>query len=156
MNLIKKTGFRLALLLITMWLCSPAEASSGRGPEIKNLQIAPNPFSPYSVYSSPYNDTEPEQGLRIRFEVETLSRFFWYTIRVHNLYGNVVRTIVELTPDYTQYDKQEPAEIIVWWDGKDDSGRYANNGRYLIHIKVSDTEAEDFSTHKIKPVVLIK
>ncbi len=148
-----KSAYILLLALLTAQ--AGLRGSSGRTLNIKSLQLSPNPFTPHSIYQAGDGATV-RQGLRVRFEVETLSRFFWLTVRIHNIEGNVVRTITELEPKYTDYDKLEPAEIIIWWDGKNDFGQYANNGRYIVHIKVSDTEAQTFSAEKIRSVVLIK
>lgn len=126
--------------------------SSVRVLNIINLKLSPNPFTPHSNYT-----VRGAQGLRISFKVETLSRFFWLTARVYNLQGNLVRTITELEPKFTDVgDKFADLEVEIWWDGKNDVGQYANNGRYLVHIKISDTEAQVFSSEQIESIVLIK
>lgn len=143
------------VILLTAFLAAAftLQAQPRRVLNLKDLQMGPNPFSPYSEFS--YNG-EVNFGLHVRFEVESYSRFVWLTVRVHNMDGTVVRTIFRREPKYTDENKMEPALITFWWDGRDDYGNLANNGRYLLHLSVSDTEAETFSTEKLKQVVLVK
>jgi hypothetical protein len=144
-----------ALLLIAG--LSLYSQESGRHIILTDFNLTPNPFSPYSEYSV----RAEERGLRISFKVETHSTFIWITARVFNTRGQLIRTVKEWEPIYG--DKQlrgpddEPlTEINLWWDGYTEFGRMADNGRYILHLHVSDTEARTFSVEKTKPFVLIK
>jgi hypothetical protein len=125
--------------------------------EITELHLAPNPFTPNSIHN--LNEQEEGQGLRISFKVDTQARFVWVTVRIFNIRGNLVRTITELEPVYSNRgpeDTGEPLELIYWWNGMTNFNRLAQNGRYILHLKVSDSEAENFYEEKLATVVLVK
>lgn len=131
--------------------------------KVHDLQIRPNPFTPYSVLG-----IEPEaRGVEISFDVETPSTFIWITARVFNVNGELVRAIYELEPMYSTYqplsgdyseraDFEDRFDVVFYWDGRTDSGKIANNGRYLLHLSISDGENQAFRTEKLKTLVLIK
>jgi len=124
---------------------------------ITELHLAPNPFTPNSLYN--INEHDEGQGLRISFKVDTQARFVWVTVRIFNTKGNLVRTITELEPVYSNRgpeDTGEPLELIYWWNGKTNFHRLARNGRYILHLKVSDSEAENYYQEKLATVVLVK
>lgn len=134
-----------------------ASELQGRHLVISELRLIPNPFTPYSVYNFP--EEVEGQGLRISFKVATEARFVWITCKIYNTRGNLVRTITELEPVYSDRGangSDEPTDIVLWWDGLTDYNRPANNGRYIFHLKVSDSEAETFYKEKMATVVLIK
>ncbi len=142
------------IIIATVMLTAIAvQATPRRVLNMSNLEIGPNPFSPHSEF---YSNGAVNYGMRVKFEVDSFSTFVWLTAKVHNMDGTVVRTIYRLEPKYTAENKMGPAEITFWWDGRDDFGNLANNGRYILHLRLSDTEAETFSTEKIKSVVLVK
>ncbi len=125
--------------------------------EISELKLVPNPFTPYSSYV--LTEEEEGNGLRISFKVDTQSRFVWITGRILNTRGNLVRTITELEPIYSKRGPDgtgDPVEITLWWNGMTDYDRMAKNGRYIFHLKVSDSEAENFYSEEMASIVLIK
>jgi len=125
--------------------------------EITELHLAPNPFTPYSIHN--VDAQEAGEGLRISFKVDTQARFVWVTVRIFNMRGNLVKTITELEPVYSSRgpeDTGEPFELIYWWNGMTDFNRLAQNGRYILHLRVSDSEAENFYKEKLATVVLVK
>ncbi len=143
----------------TGWQATNAHAAEKqeRYLEISDLLLAPNPFTPYSSYA--FAEEEEGSGLRISFKVETQSRFVWITGRILNVRGNVVRTITELEPVYSKRGPDgtgDPVEIILWWNGMTDYDRMAKNGRYIFHLKVSDSEAENFYSEEMASIVLVK
>jgi hypothetical protein len=107
---------------------------------IENLQITPNPFSPYRSVDS-------RAGLRIDFDLSSnAAPNPLVTIRIVNLEGNLVRIL----HDQTLFPR---GHAVVYWDGRTDNGTYARNGRYLIHVAVEDPLGKE---EELKTVVLIK
>jgi hypothetical protein len=162
---------KTVILIIMIWqtgilsplipgLTTTAEAAErqARYLVISDLKAAPNPFSPYSSYS--FFGGEEGEGLRISFKVESQARFVWITGKIFNVRGNLVRTITELEPVYSEKrgpdGTGEAVEIILWWDGMSDHNRRAKNGRYIFHLKVSDSEAENFFQEKMTTFVMVK
>ncbi len=153
-------SYRLVCLLLILLLIAPYSLifaqSSARFVKITNLRLLPNPFSPYSVYN------DGEKGLRISFQVEVPSNltFVWLTTKIYNIRGELVRTLNEREPMYSNVDggkyEGNGTEIIFWWDGKTDFHKYANNGRYILHLQVSDTEEEVRYDQKTASFVLVK
>lgn len=146
--------FLLSVLVISLHLLS-AQAGD-RFLVINDLNLTPNPFSPFSNYGI----REDEKGMRISFTVDTHSTFVWITARIFNAKGQLIRTLKEWEPVYGDRIMRGPDEdlyeINLWWDGYSDFNRIANNGRYILHLHVSDTEARTFSTEKVVPFALIK
>ncbi len=148
----------LPVIILLMITLSYGEDTGGRYLIISDLKLAPNPFTPYSVFTDLIEQDDGE-GLRISFRVESQARFVWITVGIFDVRGNLVRKITELEPVYSSKgpgDVGESADIILWWDGKTDFERMAPNGRYVIHLKVSDSEAENFYREKMATVVLVK
>jgi len=148
----------LMAIIFLMATLSYGEEPGGRYLIVSDLKLAPNPFSPHSVFPDLIEQDDGE-GLRISFTVESQARFVWITIGIYDVRGNIVRKISELEPVYSSKgpgDIGESADIVVWWDGKTDFDRMAPNGRYLLHLRVSDSEAENFYREKMASVVLVK
>jgi len=142
------------LVIITAIFASDRQS---RYLEITNLQLLPNPFTPHSIHI--FDEQNQGQGLRISFKVETQATFVWVTGRIFNMRGNLVKTISEREPIHSMRgpdDYGDPVELIYWWNGMTDFNRLAQNGRYFFHLKVSDSEAENFFQEKIATFVLVK
>lgn len=108
---------------------------------LKHAAVLPSPFSP---------DIAP---LRIGYWLDTSFPPATVTIRVFNIRGELVRTLLE-------NDLQQPGrygsasgEKEILWDGLTDSGNMARNGRYVIQITAKDQQEE---VVQLLQVVLIK
>ena len=106
----------------------PGTGTDGGGEFVNRLHHArPNPFNPATT---------------IAYSLAGRSRV---TIRVHDLAGRVVRTLVEGTV--------EPGEHRTLWDGTTDAGRRAASGVYFVKMEVSG-DAGNFSD--VVKVVMLK
>ncbi|MBN2755429.1 MAG: carboxypeptidase regulatory-like domain-containing protein [Candidatus Goldbacteria bacterium] len=86
-------------------------------------ELTPNPFS-------------PKRGeLKIRYAISTKEgSSVETTIKVFNVAGKLVRTII---------DRQFRAAGAVnndYWDGRDESGKWCANGRYIIQVEIKDAK----------------
>ncbi|MDZ7260905.1 MAG: carboxypeptidase regulatory-like domain-containing protein, partial [candidate division KSB1 bacterium] len=109
---------------------------------IKEVQLLPNPFTPYDSY-----------GLQIGFTLTSNdTRNPWVTVKIYNLLGELVKTLCENQPMakgiYTPGDVN-----TLKWDGRTDHGDLARNGRYLVVMEARDNTGEK---REMKTVVLIK
>ncbi|MBD3368382.1 MAG: hypothetical protein GF405_09480 [Candidatus Eisenbacteria bacterium] len=112
-----------------------AVSRTSRGLAVWDIVVRPNPFSP------------DEGPVSIRFDVSSSeARMPFVTLRIRNIQGQLVRTVVENEPT-------AKGEAVVEWDGNADSGRPARNGRYVIEIIAEDAGAEETS---LGTVVLVK
>ena len=59
----------------------------------------------------------------------------------------------ELVCTLKDYEPLVKGIQYINWDGKTNNGRYARNGRYIVHIKVKDSTGEK---EDLKCTVLIK
>lgn len=109
--------------------------------DIKHLSVLPSPFSP---------EVAP---LKIGYLLTTSAPPALVTIRVFNVRGELVRTILE--DDLQQQGRYGSRAGLkeITWDGLTDSGSMARNGRYIIQVRVKDAEDEKV---KLIPVVLVK
>ena len=105
-----------ANLLDIAWASEPTDVDEN--PE----QALPERFELSQNYPNPFNP-----GTAVRFE---LPRRSVVTVRVHNLLGQLVKTLVDA--DY-------PAgEHSVYWDGKDDLGRPVASGVYFCRVNACE------------------
>jgi hypothetical protein len=112
-----------------------AVSRASRGLAVWDITAQPNPFSP------------DEGPVTIRFDVSSAeARAPFVTLRIRNMQGQLVRTVVENEPT-------AKGEAEVEWDGLADSGRQARNGRYIIEIIAEDAGSEETS---LGAVVLVK
>ncbi len=109
---------------------------------LTNIQLLPNPFTPHDLY-----------GLQLGFSLTSNDiRKPWVTVKIYNMNGEHVRTIVENEP-------MDPIEYLpggtntLSWNGLTDKGTLARNGRYIVRITSRDSTGEK---EVIKTVVLIK
>jgi hypothetical protein len=111
-----------------------------------DLELKPNPFTPLDNIGN-------NRGMQISFKASTdKSRYPRLSIKVYNLSGTLVRTIVENKPILK--DRYEPGDPDTpHWDGYTDDRRMARNGRYIVHLTIEDAvEKREY----LKPVVLVK
>ncbi len=108
---------------------------------LKHVSVLPTPFSPMVA------------PLKIGYFLTTSDRFARVTIRIYNVRGELVRTILE-------NDLQKPGRYgsragikEITWDGITDEGRMARNGRYIMKITAKDSQGEE---SKLVQIVLIK
>lgn len=146
------------LLMLSLLLTNAYSADrQSRYLEITDLLLQPNPFTPYSHHF--FSEQNQGEGLRISFKVETQARFVWVTGKIYNTRGEHVKTISELEPVYSSRgpgDIGEPVELVYWWNGMTEFNRLAHNGRYIFHLKVSDSEAQTFYQEKVTTFILVK
>lgn len=88
---------------------------------------APNPFNPVTT---------------VAYSTARRGRV---TLRIHNLAGRVVRTLVD--------DARDPGEYEAVWDGSTDTGGHAASGVYFIRMTAPAGEGGFSDTRK---VVLLK
>jgi hypothetical protein len=108
---------------------------------IEHLSVLPNPFSP---------DVAP---VKIGYLLNTQDPPASVTIKVFNIRGELVRTILDrdLQNPGVYGGSQSLQEIT--WDGTTDSGLEARNGRYLIQVRAVDNSGD---VTELIPVVLVK
>jgi len=96
------------------------------------LQNYPNPFNA----STTLNYTLP-QVIGERYKVKggpNTSHLIPITLKVYNILGQVVRTLVD--------GKQRPGYYSIVWDGKDDNGMDVSSGIYFCRLEVEGLKAE--------------
>lgn len=108
---------------------------------LKHVAVLPSPFSPQVA------------PLKIGYFLTTPDRAASVTIKVYNIRGEHVRTILEndFQPSGRYGSRTGIKEIT--WDGKTDGGYLARNGRYIIKIDAKDSTGEK---SEIVQVVLVK
>jgi hypothetical protein len=108
---------------------------------ISNAAVLPSPFSP---------DIAP---VKIGYWLDTTFPPAKVTIRIFNIRGELVRTLLE--DDLQQpgrYGSSSSTKEITW-DGLTNTGNMARNGRYVVQITAEDTQTEEV---KLLQVILIK
>ncbi len=108
---------------------------------LKYVSVLPSPFSPSVA------------PLKIGYFLTSIDRFASVTIKIYNIRGELVKTILEndlQTPG--RYGSKSSNKEITW-DGSTNSGRQARNGRYIIKIDANDSSG---NTSEILQVILIK
>ncbi len=110
----------------------------------KYLFAYPNPFRPDEdgviriTYRMPYPDqTLGFVGQLSYYNVDE------YSIRVYNVAGDVVRTIVE------GGTLKAPGTYEAEWDGRNDSGKLVASGVYIVHFLVSSSKVRPNATCKV-------
>ncbi|MGB8656473.1 MAG: SBBP repeat-containing protein [Candidatus Zixiibacteriota bacterium] len=93
--------------------------SSGSPSEFTLSQNYPNPFNPSTTIH--YTVHRPQSTARS--PVPT-------TLRIYNVLGEVVRTLVN--------ENKHPGSYSVQWDGKNDKGERSVSGVYFYQLKVGD------------------
>lgn len=102
--------------------------------EIKDFQVAPNPFSP--------NDDGIDDALAVQFR---LTGEVPAQVLVLNEAGQVVRTLHPLAPLGAT-----PHQLV--WDGKDDATQPVSAGTYTVrmHIPAQDTQTEQIAEKTVQ------
>ena len=108
---------------------------------LKYVSVLPTPFSPLVA------------PLKIGYFLTTQDRFARVTIKIYNIRGELVRTVLD-------NDLQSPGKYgsrtgvkEITWDGLTDNGRMARNGRYIMKITAEDSSGKE---SKLIQIVLIK
>ena len=108
---------------------------------LKYVSVLPSPFSPLIA------------PLKIGYFLTTQDRFARVTIKIYNVRGELVRTLLD-------NDLQSPGKYgsrtgikEITWDGLTDNGLMARNGRYIMRIIAKDSSGEE---SKLVQIVLIK
>jgi len=108
---------------------------------LKYISILPSPFSPQVA------------PVKIGYFLSTNAPPAFVTIRIYNVRGELVRTIIENSQQFAGVYGGRKGKLQLEWDGKTNSGLLANNGRYIIQITAKDNSGE---ISELKQVVLIK
>lgn len=108
---------------------------------IKEVSILPTPFSP------------KVSPVKIGYFLSTGAPPANVTIRIYNIRGELVRTLIENDIQYPGRYGSSSGEKEITWDGTTDTGNLARNGRYIIQITAKDAEKE---VTELTQVVLIK
>ena len=87
-------------------------------------------FLLYSNYPNPFNPTTT-----IRYRLERGSKV---SLRIYNVYGNLVRCLVNET-------RMQEGTYFVLWDGKNETGSSVNSGCYFYRLQTDDS----FETRKM-------
>ncbi|MFA5144007.1 MAG: FlgD immunoglobulin-like domain containing protein [Candidatus Omnitrophota bacterium] len=116
------------------------------GPDIANLTVAPNPFSPDGsgtwidlttgeVFQDPGPNRVLDDIAAISFNVSTHS---FFNIRVLDSSDNLVKQLVysALYPDSATH------KIELQWDGRNDSGALVPNGQYKLVVNGGSVQKE--------------
>jgi hypothetical protein len=90
---------------------------TGTGP-IKDVTVAPNPFTPFAASSS-FNVA------KILFSLD--NTYTGIAVRIFNVKGELVKTFKDI--------KDGSMNVEVGWDGKDDGGYPVQAGVYIFQIK---------------------
>src|SRR4030095_15195535 len=91
---------------------------------------APLPQSPFSFDLSPANPNPFQNSTTVRFSIAARRHV---TITVHNVHGQMVRTLVDEFLDANAYSRD--------WDGRDDDGKSVANGIYFVRMRANDVSA---------------
>jgi len=132
-----------------------------------SLTVSPNPFSPYirpiKEYGKNVSRSEVPAGTCFRVNVEAEEGFVQnIEVSVYNATGKRVWAVEKLGA--------EVGETRIWWDGRTTSrkemwnenfleqnkgrGRMCRNGRYFVHVVVTDMAGE--KKRAMKPLVMMK
>jgi len=98
----------------------------------------PESYSLSQNYPNPFN---PET--RIKFSLPVSSKV---TVRVYNLLGEVIRTLVN--------NEYEAGDHNILWNGRDEKGKGVSSGIYFYKIKANGTNGSEYSD--IKKMILMK
>jgi hypothetical protein len=108
---------------------------------LKYVAVLPSPFSPQVA------------PVKIGYFLSTNAPPAIVTIKIYNVRGELVRTVLESSQQYAGVYGGRKGILQIEWDGKTDNGLTANNGRYIIQITAKDNTGE---VSELKQVVLIK
>ena len=86
---------------------------------------APAEFSLSSNYPNPFNPST-----RIQYTVHSKQTPLHTTLKIYNIKGQLVRTLVD--------EPKGPGTYRVIWDGKSDDGKAVASGVYLYQLRVGD------------------
>lgn len=109
---------------------------------LQRVGILPNPFSPYI-----------EPGARIGYFLTTDAPPAIVNINIYNMRGQLVRTLLRDSEQLPGRYGSASSPLEITWDGLTDSGRMANNGRYIMRIHVRDGRNQ---VTRIEQIVLVK
>ncbi|MFA5659536.1 MAG: hypothetical protein WC900_09675, partial [Oscillospiraceae bacterium] len=107
----------------------------------KHIAVLPSPFSPRTAPA------------KIGYFLNTTDRQATVTIKIYNIEGVLVRTIIENDPQVSGRYGGRMGLKEIEWDGLTDYGSSARNGRYLIRLTAKDSSGEK---SEIVQAVLIK
>lgn len=94
------------------------DPSLGGISSVKNEQVSPQEFELMQNYPNPFN---PSTIIKYSLQKSSL-----VTIKIYNMLGQVVRTLVE--------DQINPGSYSIRWNGHDDNGYMVSSGAYIYRI----------------------
>jgi hypothetical protein len=86
----------------------------------------PHSFELYQNYPNPFNPVT-----RIQYAVGGRQTPIHTTLRVYNILGQFVRTLVD--------EERAPGNYSITWDGKDNTGKEVASGIYFYQLKTKDS-----------------
>lgn len=107
----------------------------------RHAAVLPSPFSPRTAPA------------KIGYFLTTTDRQASVTIKIYNIEGVLVRTLLEGDPQVSGRYGGRMGLKEIEWDGLTDAGTIARNGRYLIRLQAKDSSGEK---SEILQVVLVK
>jgi|GEM_PF-3334733 len=116
-----------------------SEASDGilvRGEMLPPTVTENKLYPPYPVSLNPLKD----EKVTIKYDVSEESKV---TIKIYNIFGELVRTLVN------NEMKNGPASYQELWDGRNEKGDVAANGIYIVYVKIG-------SYVQTKKILLVK
>jgi hypothetical protein len=108
-------------LLMIAALTAGLWAAAFCAPDLINIKISPNPFSPFRGPAYISYDFKSS----VAWSAET-------TIRIYNMSGELIKVIADKAP------RTAGVTNVDAWDGKDKNGHWAANGRYILQIELRD------------------
>jgi hypothetical protein len=90
-------------------------------------QEKPSEFTLSQNYPNPFN---PATAIRFKVEGQRLKVPVPTTLKIYNVLGEEVRTLVN--------EKKLPGDYTIQWDGKNDRGEQLASGVYFYELKVGD------------------
>jgi hypothetical protein len=108
-----------------------ASASGKTEASLKGVADAiPSSFELEQNYPNPFN---PQTTIQYAIPAHSHPGGVQVTLRIYNLQGQVVRTLVD--------EQKSPGHYHVVWDGKNDAGMRISSGVYLYTITAGDFKA---------------
>ncbi|UCE18069.1 MAG: T9SS type A sorting domain-containing protein [Gemmatimonadota bacterium] len=93
----------------------------------------PSAFILYQNYPNPFNATTD-----IRYEISDMRSPHHTTLRIYNILGQEVTTLVN--------EPQRTSSYIVTWDGRDDSGEEVSSGIYFYRLETNNTTEKNHTS----------
>ena len=108
------------------------------GLAIEQIELTPNPFSPYVL------NPNGTKGLNVFFKINSReTREPLVTARIYSVEGRLVKILCRHKP----FNKGKEVQLI--WDGKSEADRMCRNGRYIFCLLYTSPSPRDLSTSRM-------